>query len=212
MICISIQEKHRGKATSLANSVDMAEIRIDLAGYKEKDVEFIFSKADCILIATCRTNENIGSEQQISLLSAAIEAGADYVDIDINDDASVKNEILPLAKAKNCKVIVSYHNFESTPSTEELEKLIDSCNNEGADLVKIATTAQNLQDSARILSLYSTERNLVALAMGDAGRVTRFANIALGSPFTFAAVDKDSVTAPGQFTADQMKKILEATV
>lgn len=207
MICISIQEKHRGKAISLANTADLAEIRIDLAGFKEKDVEFVFSKSDTALIATCRP-ELVPDESRIELLAAAIRNGAAYVDIEIEADDSVKNTLIPLAKTHNCTIIISYHNYENTPSNEELEDIISDCFSAGADIVKIATTAQSAQDSARVLSLYQTARPLIALAMGQAGRITRVANLALGSPFTFAAATKESITAPGQLTVDEIQKML----
>jgi len=208
MICISIQEKHRGKATSLANTATMAEIRIDLAGFKPKDVEFIFSKADSFLIATCRPEIVEDETLRIELLKTAIEHGADYVDVEIEASKAVKDAIIPFAKANNCKVIVSYHNYENTPTIDELEKIIADCYSAGADIAKIATTAVTKQDSARILSLYSTERELVALAMGEEGRITRVANIALGSPFTFACVDEEQITAPGQMTTEEMQPFL----
>lgn len=207
MICISIQEKHRGKAISLANTAELAEIRIDLAGFKEKDVEFVFSKTDSSLIATCRP-EHVDDPTRIALLSTAITHGAEYVDIEVDADDTVKNAILPLAKQHRCKVIISYHNYEETPANEVLESLITDCFNAGADIAKIATTAQTVQDSARVLNLYHIKRPLIAIAMGTHGRITRTANIALGSPFTFAAPSQETITAPGQLTVDEIQKML----
>ena len=208
MICISIQEKHRGRAISLANTSDLAEIRIDLSGFTEKDVAFVFSKADSQLIATCRP-EIVPDETRIQLLQTAIENGAAYVDIEIESSQKVKNTIIPFAKKHNCTCIISYHNYENTPSIEELETIIDSCYTQGADIAKIATTALTIQDSARILSLYQTARPLIALAMGELGKITRIANVALGSPFTFDAASQEQITAPGQLTIDEMKRMFQ---
>jgi 3-dehydroquinate dehydratase-1 len=206
MICISIQEKHRGKAISLANAAKLAEIRIDLSNFNEKDVAFVFSKADSQLIATCRP-AYIADKERINLLKTAIANGAAYVDVEIESSQEVKKTIIPYAKAHNCKCIVSYHNFNDTPQIDELEEIIEACFALDADIVKIATTAKTMQDSARILSLYQTNRPLVALAMGDLGKITRIANITLGSPFTFVAAHKESLTAQGQLTLEQMNNI-----
>jgi 3-dehydroquinate dehydratase type I len=207
MICISIPEKHRGKAISIANMAEMAEIRIDMAGFSAKDVAFVFSKSESKLIATCRP-DMVSDEQRIGLLKIAIENGAAYVDIEIDASNEVKEEIIPFAQSYNCQIIISYHNYESTPSIKELEALIKQGFEEKADIVKIATTAETVQDSARLLSLYQTERPIVALAMGELGKITRVANIALGSPFTFASLSAESITAPGQLTVDEMKPFL----
>ncbi|MFO7867759.1 MAG: type I 3-dehydroquinate dehydratase [Bacteroidales bacterium] len=208
MICISIPEKHRGKAISIANISEMAEIRIDMAGFSAKDVAFVFSKSESNLIATCRP-EFVSDKERIILLQTAIENGAAYVDIEIDATDEVKQALIPFAQSHTCQVIISYHNYESTPSVEELEVLIKQGFDEKADIVKIATTAQTVQDSARLLSLYQTERPLVALAMGEEGKITRVANIALGSPFTFASLSSETITAPGQLTVDEMKPFLK---
>jgi 3-dehydroquinate dehydratase-1 len=77
---------------------------------------------------------------------------------------------------------------------------------EGADIVKIATTVQNKADAARILSLYEHYQSLVALGMGDEGKITRIASPLLGAPFTFAAPNT-SKTASGQMTDVEMSTI-----
>lgn len=50
-------------------------------------------------------------------------------------------------------MIVSSHNYESTPSSEELGNLVARIQATGADIVKIATTATDITDSARIFQL-----------------------------------------------------------
>ena len=77
----------------------------------------------------------------------------------------------------------------------------------GADIIKIACMARCADDCLRIMSLYhsAASRPLTAFAMGDAGRITRFAAPLLGAPFTYAAIASDAVSAAGQFTAAQMQ-------
>lgn len=50
-------------------------------------------------------------------------------------------------------MIVSSHNYESTPSSEELGNLAARIQATGADIVKIATTATEITDCARIFQL-----------------------------------------------------------
>lgn len=54
---------------------------------------------------------------------------------------------------KKTAFIVSYHNFENTPSVEEIGDLAARIQATGADIVKIATTAVDITDNARILQV-----------------------------------------------------------
>ena len=56
-------------------------------------------------------------------------------------------------KPENFKVIVSSHNYENTPSVEDLGNLVARIQATGADIVKIATTALDITDVARIFQI-----------------------------------------------------------
>ena len=56
-------------------------------------------------------------------------------------------------KPENIKVIVSSHNYQNTPSVEELGNLVVRIQSTGADIVKIATTALEITDVARIFQI-----------------------------------------------------------
>lgn len=206
MICVSIQTKGIDACLAALEGVEMAEIRLDLTEIGEKDVERLFSTAKIPLIATCRYDA-IDDPQRISLLSSAIKSGAAFVDIEIESDSTFKDTIKSIAKANNCRVIISYHNYKETPQRETLNLLVDQCIREGADIAKIATTANSVNDSARILGLYDKYPSVVALAMGNLGKITRVAAIKLGAPFTFAAKDASQATAPGQLTQKEFESI-----
>ena len=50
------------------------------------------------------------------------------------------------------------------------------------------------------------KQNLIAFAMGDSGKMSRILCLYLGAPFTYVSLGKP--VAPGQFSLDQIKKIL----
>jgi hypothetical protein len=56
-------------------------------------------------------------------------------------------------KPETCKLIVSSHNYENTPSAEELGKLLAQIQATGADIVKIATTATEIVDVSRMFQI-----------------------------------------------------------
>lgn len=56
-------------------------------------------------------------------------------------------------KPEKFKVIVSSHNYQETPSAEALGNLVATIQATGADIVKIATTALDITDVARIFQI-----------------------------------------------------------
>jgi 3-dehydroquinate dehydratase/shikimate dehydrogenase len=50
-------------------------------------------------------------------------------------------------------VILSFHDFQGTPSAAQLQRLAREMYDAGADIVKIATMANDITDSATVLSL-----------------------------------------------------------
>ena len=56
------------------------------------------------------------------------------------------------------KVILSSHNFDNTPSDKALETLLQQMWASGADVAKIATTATDITDCARVLTLLKTSQ------------------------------------------------------
>lgn len=206
MICVAIREKNPDRYPEILENIELAEIRIDLAELSCESVQKVFKNSPAKLIATCRP-ERYTIIQQTELIKTAISNGAAYVDVEIEASKEYKEDIICYAKAHNCKVIISYHNYDETPATELLKELIDTCFADGADIAKLATAANSIQDSARILGLYSYKENVVLLGMGEFGKVTRVASPKLGAEFTFAALTDAEATAPGQLTKAELESI-----
>ena len=110
-------------------------------------------------------------------------------------------------KKTNTEILVSWHNFKKTPSIPALKKMYKQMRKFSKN-IKIVTNAKTHDDSTKILSLYSnsTKTNLVAFAMGDEGRMSRILCLYLGAPFTYVSLGKP--VAPGQFSLDQVKRII----
>jgi len=187
------------------DKVEMAEIRIDLTGFGPEEIKKAFSHSTPT-VATCRPDK-LGKKKQLELLNHAIESGAKYVDIEIESDKDQIQRIIEIARMNNCRVIVSYHNFEDTPGLKQLYQITDECFEAGADIAKIATQVKNHSDCARLLSLYSNSKPMVVLGMGEPGKITRIMAPFLGAAFTFASTDDGEPTAPGQIKYEKMKEI-----
>ena len=155
MICVSVQEKSFGDCRAILESCEMAELRADLCRLSVEEVERLVEIRPN-LIATCRianSSETFAREQ----LEAAIRRGARYVDIEIEAPDEHLEYIRTLAREYGCRLIVSFHDFEGTPSLDELKGIARLCRTKGADLVKIVTTARNISDAARTMRLYDLQ-------------------------------------------------------
>jgi 3-dehydroquinate dehydratase-1 len=184
----------------------MAEIRIDLAGYSNDDIRKIFSIRKK-LIATFRPGK-IKDNDRMEILKLAIESGALYVDIEYEAPAEYRNNIIDFAHKHQCDVIISYHNYDRTPELEELEKIVHEIYAMGADLAKVATHVNVNRDNSKILSLYKAPGRLVAIGMGDLGRISRIVAPFLGAEFTYASLSDSSTTGPGQINFEKLSQFI----
>jgi 3-dehydroquinate dehydratase-1 len=213
MICLCIGKPSVALCQELLPGVELAEIRLDGAALSPNEIQQIFT-LHANLIATYRPNfETESTGKRKMALLTAVEAGAAYVDIEIEAGAAYKKEIMQTARLQECQVILSYHNYENTPSKKQLGTIIEQCFSEGADIAKIACQVHSEADSARILSLYDYpgqlhQGKITAIGMGEKGKITRLAAPLLGAPFTYASLSTGKETAPGQLDKDTLEKIL----
>lgn len=179
------------------------EVRLDLCDFFEEQIKDIFStKRRSILVAAGHISSEWDEETAVRQLSAAILAGADCVDIGLEMSVESRNWLMSLAMNKGCLTILSYHNYKYTPATEELVKIADSAYQTGADMVKIVTTAETVEDAARVISLYESGRykndSLIAFAMGAKGVASRLDSYKHGSPLFYMSPRRGKETAAGQ--------------
>jgi 3-dehydroquinate dehydratase-1 len=209
MICVSLDERYSVNFLKALRNIDFAEIRMDRMALTGKDIADIFSQS-VMLIATCRPGL-LDNQKRKAYLIAAIDAGAKYVDIEVESDIAFKKEILEKAGSKGCKVIISYHDFEKTPGDERLKQIAALCFSEGADIVKIACKANSVMDSARLLGMLGQEDfkdRLVVAGMGNEGKITRIVAPFLGSLFTYASLAEGMQTAGGQIEKEKLEEIM----
>ena len=204
-ICVSLGEMPFDTCLQLASAWPLVEIRLDLIQPDPEKIELLAGQCRQ-WIATCRPG-NLTERERKKLLAESIRSGATYVDIEYEAGVDYCRSLVNLAKKCRTKVIISYHNFESTPDIDTLNRIIRHSVVMGADIVKIAVTASSPADCALIMSLYGRHERLVVFAMGETGKITRIAAPLLGAEFTFASVDEANLTAPGQLTASKMEEI-----
>jgi 3-dehydroquinate dehydratase-1 len=197
MICVTFSKPTVEQFLLKHPEVKMIELRLDLMKIDEAQlIRFLSLPVD--VVVTCRPNGQMTEEQRLTLLCQSVFLGATYVDVEIESGTEFISTLKKSATEHNCKLIVSYHNFEKTPKLSELEKIVEQCRTAQADIVKIACMVNDEQDILIIKSLYSINHPLIALGMGEKGTITRIKACEWGAPFTFAAAASDAATAPGQ--------------
>jgi len=161
-------------------------------------------------IATCRREEAGGAfkgsvEEQAAVLAAAVRAGCQWVDIEVE---SIKKGGHPLlGQFQPARVIASYHNYRRTPSLGSVYRQLARL---PVDMIKLATQAEHLRDSLQIRQLLKAHHRkapkLIALAMGASGIPSRLLALLWGSAITYASPGNHAVV-PGQVAADLMRSI-----
>ena len=223
MICVSIQEPsfERCKEMMLslaAKGADrIAELRADLCHFTPEQVSLLVA-ANPHTIVTSRV-ESDNPSLSFNRLCAAIEAGAEYIDTELEYPDDLQLQLRNRARSAGTKLIVSWHNFSATPPLKQLLEVYRSCAEKGADVVKIVTTANSLIDATRTMRLYRSVARLprkriqrpplAAFAMGSAGKFTRYLSLKLGSSLSYTYPDGANATAPGQYSESQLAALLE---
>ena len=202
-ICYSLKDTGADWCKFLAASRPGAavEVRLDECDFDTDEIRDIFScqrKAE--LIATCHVSLPSQVAEAAEKLSAAILAGADYVDIPLDFPENSKQWLLNLALNHGTRIILSWHNYTNTEPLPRLREIAAQALREGADIVKIVTTATRPEDADTVLALYDgfEPGRLLAFAMGPLGRDSRFQALEKGAPFLFVAPSREGATASGQ--------------
>jgi 3-dehydroquinate dehydratase/shikimate dehydrogenase len=181
----------------------LVELRLDYIN-GEVNLRRLLADRPSPVMITCRRERDGGrwagsEEQRLMLLRSAIAEGVDYVDLE--DDVAAM-----IPRFGKTKRIVSVHDFRKTP--DDLEEIHARLASLDADVVKIATTANQTHDNLRVLQLMRGAKvPTVAICMGDIGTPSRILAGRFGAPFTFATFHHERTLAPGQLSFQQMTEI-----
>ncbi|MGX8729064.1 MAG: type I 3-dehydroquinate dehydratase [Lachnospiraceae bacterium] len=222
-VCGETQQDMLLAARSALRKADILEIRLDtFAGLRERSalrdlVRTLREYSNIPLLYTLRTAAEGGrrafaeNEYEDILLYLLKECQPDFVDVEIRRVAALR--ILAEAEHQKIPTIASFHDFQSTPKTQELLYCIRQMEDAGASIAKIAVMPENAEDVERLLSLGLSLRDslripMVLISMGKLGAITRFGAEQLGSAMTFATAGGPG-TAPGQMDADALREVIQ---
>ena len=211
--CVSIAEKNPKKIKQILKNAlsksEYAEIRLDFVKPGEvptvlESIKGKLSRCVCTLRPKNEGGKFSGTEKErVSILKLITEYNPFLLDVEFNTVKKDQKLHQYLKKSKT-DILISWHDFKKTPDVKKLNLTLKEMKN-FSNFVKIVTTAQSINDTTKILSLYnkSSKIKLIAFAMGEEARFSRILCLHLGSPFTYVSLGK--AIAPGQFSLNDIK-------
>lgn len=197
------------------NEYEYFEIWLDyINDLDELFIKIIMEKlAEKLIIVFRRKNleeTKISFEDRMDIISV-FKSSRILLDLDIFNQ---KKELDYLQKkALDLKVIVSYHNYEETPSDEKLNEIIDTMKIYNPFIFKIATYCNNQKDALRLLSLLlaikKEDVKCIILGMGQLGIVTRIFGSFWGNEMIFAPKEDSQKSAQGQLTKNELELVFK---
>jgi len=193
-------------ADLMAQGIDVLEIRVDLFQNLDSDhvKANITQRAETRipLILTVRNdpaegaqaNNSISDDLKFQIFQDVI-ALVDAIDIELS--SPLLSSISNLARQHQKVVIVSSHNFKTTPEIKVLEGILENARST-ADIIKIAAQANSMDDVGTLtaFTLKHKNENIITMAIGALGMISRLMFPLMGSLLTYSYIGKPS--APGQ--------------
>lgn len=195
----------------IQQSSDWIELRVDfIQNLSVKDIDVIRQHTHKKAIFCCRATREGGqflgsTEAQRAILQKANDLGFEYIDIDL---AKAKELTI---ENKMSKQIISYHDYQKTPSLTTLNELRLAMQSFQPDVLKFAVTITCKHDCNELIRFLLTKKShehLIVLGMGDAGKKLRILAPLLGGYLTFAAVG-GSRSAPGQIELQDLRALYQ---
>lgn len=207
------------QAEQVAPISDVIEVRLDMLN--EISLQPLIETIQAELLFTNRPTWEGGlysgdEEERIGSLEEAIRLGCSYVDIELQAPEKSRDRLLRAKENTKARLLFSWHNFETTPSADQLSQTLKQMADGGADIGKIITTAHDYHDVLRVLNLQEEAADidfpLIAFCMGRAGIISRVATLELGGYMTYCAAEEGEATAPGQLSVLALRQIYKRMI
>ena len=230
-VCVSRAGELAGAIRRAAEVAEIIELRLDYLLEHELaqasgEITAVLKSRQQPMILTLRPAE-YGGARAISVedrlfcrinevwASGSRNGGADFWDLELDlalllqRTESEGNDPVELGLCDWARTICSYHDFVGVPS--DLEQIYESMASTRARILKIAVQADDATDCLPIFRLLARAqregREMIAIAMGQPGVMTRILGPSRGSYLTYGSLDEDSATAPGQLTARELRDV-----
>lgn len=223
LVCISLCEQ---TVTALAQAIvaaaevcDLIEVRLDCLDPFELEtgagaITKLLQQSACQSILTFRPSQEGGRRALDDATRQAFWSSAIFSEsfFDVELDLAEKFQAIdssPSLPIDWSRTICSHHDFAGVPA--KLDQIYERMSSTPARVLKIAVQAQDAIDCLPIFQLLQHAREdgreIIAIAMGMAGIATRILGPSRGAFLTYASLDGESATAPGQLSISELHEI-----
>jgi 3-dehydroquinate dehydratase-1 len=187
------------RAARMRNPPDLFELRLDALFAKSDRGKAALGDLRAPLIITARHPREGGlnhlSARERHALFLRFLPSAAYVDIELRAAAPL-TAVLEEARAKSIRTILSFHDFQETPSHARLDEIARAAKSLGADVLKIATRTDTRAQLARLLNFFQRERlemKIAAMGIGRLGETARRELFRQGSILNYAHLGRNGI-------------------
>ncbi len=208
MICITIaQESRRFALVDMHNSArqcDLLEIRLDCFGMAPDLGELLENKPTPVIMS-CRRQEDGGAwdgtdEERLALLRQCIVSEADYVEIELD----VADEIPRMGSTK--RVISCYFHAKSTAA--DIAETYAMAQAKDPDVIKLTTSARTPEAAWPFVQIMAKPPvPTVVHGVGKPGVMLTILGKKIGSPWTYAALERGMEAYPAQPTVRDLRDV-----
>lgn len=188
------------------------ELRLDALSEHLDEVQRVAASLPAPLIITARDPREGGlhqlSPRQRCDLLLRFMSFATYVDVELQSVRMLRS-VLEHAESIDVRRIISVHNFDATPKLSTLMQLIDSAKTVGADILKVATRTETVDELARLLEFFdraSEHLPVSAMGIGKLARHSRRLLARRGSVLNYAYLR--SAEVEGQMSLAALRRTM----
>ena len=209
-VCVPVCEKDldalRSACERAVEWADFVELRLDCLNSTPENISELLQGLGRPVILTFRPSEqggyrNLSREERETFWKTAPRGESIWWD--------VEGELAQDLSPDWSRVIASHHDFSDVPS--DLQQIYEGLAKTSANVLKVAVQAHDITDCIPVFQLLERARRegreVIAIAMGNAGIPTRILGPSRGAFLTYGALDDDSATAPGQVNAPKLRSL-----
>ncbi len=203
-------------AIQMKPTPDLFELRLDCLWPITDQFEKKISRLRTPLIITARDPRegganNLSFEDRRELLSRFL-THAKYVDVELRS-ARTFQPLLAQARKQKAGVVLSFHDFKSTPPLRSLYAKARAAKSHGADIFKLATRTDTSAAVARLIEFITGCSGgrvgripLAVMGIGKLGALSRLLLARCGSVLNYSSFGRPTVE--GQLPIDMLRSAL----
>ena len=223
-VCISLCESTvaalERAITAAAAKCDLIEVRLDCLAQQELEtgrsrIYGLLTNSGCESILAFRPSQQ-GGRRELDLAAryAFWRLGGfpsnSFLDIELDlAEAFNSRKEFPAVEIDWTRVICSHHDYVGVPA--DLTEIYRRMAATPARVLKIAVRVDDASECLALFRLLASARQegreMIAIAMGSAGVATRILAPSRGAFLTYASLDDEKLTAPGQLSAAELLEV-----